>query len=142
MGRENTSIHQLVKQSIAAETPLSSADIRSLRRKNDKAIKLYQLVFWVAIALFNVFLFAPMPIPGALQIALIVLSLACAFIVPIYGLRKHRKISDFLEDTSPGPKKSRASDEGKAYISSVRQEGRSFMKAEVEVLEKSREPAA
>ncbi|HKL48227.1 MAG TPA: hypothetical protein VJ882_01105, partial [Desulfuromonadales bacterium] len=60
----------------------------------------------------------------------------------IYGLRKHRKISSFLEDTSPGPKKSRASDEGKAYISSVRQEGRSFMKAEVEVLEKSREPAS
>ncbi|MFO7982664.1 MAG: hypothetical protein R6V08_04345 [Desulfuromonadales bacterium] len=142
MGKENNSIHQIVKQSVASETPLSAADIRRLRKKNTKAIGLYKLVFWVAIALFNVFLFVPLQIPDALQIALIIVSLGCAFIVPIYGIRKHQKILGFLGDTASGPKKSRASDEGRTYISGVRQEGRSFVKAEVDVLEASREPTS
>lgn len=138
MVQANTPIHQLVYQSISTGTALSAGDIRSLREKNEKAIKLYKLAFWVAIAIFNVLIFVPLPLSTSVLIPLAVVALACAFIVPIYGIRKHQKRLNILEDTSPGPKKSRASEEGRAYIASVRQEGRAFVKAEVEALETSR----
>lgn len=142
MGTDNTAIHQLVNESINSGTALSAGDIRQLKKENEKAVKLYKLVFWIAIAIFNVFLWVPMPIPAVLKMGAAAVSLACAFILPIYGIRKHQKHLSFLEETSPGPKKSRASDAGRAYIESVRREDRPFVKAEVEVLETSRESAS
>ncbi|NIQ95955.1 MAG: hypothetical protein GWO11_04300, partial [Desulfuromonadales bacterium] len=91
MATENTAIHQLVNESINNGTALSAQEIRDLKEKNNKAVKLYKLVFWIAIAIFNVFLWVPMPIAAGLKMGVAGLSLACAFILPIYGIRKHNK---------------------------------------------------
>ena len=135
-------IHVAVNNAISTGTALTAGDIRNLREKSAQSIKAYKACFWVAIIIFNLAIWVPLPISKVLLIVLAVLSLAIALIVPILGIRKHQKILELLEDSSSGPKKSGAGGARRDYIEQVRKEGRNFVKAEMEALEGSRDSAA
>ena len=81
----------------------------------------------------------PVQPPPALMLGIGVISIALIFIFPVRKIRAHYGYLELLESVEPGPKKSRASEAGKNYIEQARKDGRTFTRAEVEVLETSRE---
>ena len=81
----------------------------------------------------------PVKLPPALMLGVGVISIALIFIFPVRTIRSHYGYLELLESVEPGPKKSRASEAGKNYIEQARKDGRTFTRAEVEILETSRE---
>jgi hypothetical protein len=136
-------IHQLVRDSIHNNTTLSVIDLRKLRSLSEQKVKTFKISFWVAIAIINLMIWVPLPfrIPGALLITIGVVCAGYAFSVPIVMIRKHQQSLELLKLVSQGPKRRSASDAGQKYIDRVKQEGRSFIQAEVDLLEGSRYPA-
>ncbi len=137
MNSRQTLIHRTVEQALQDGAPLKPKNIRELREKSEGSIRRAKLSFWLAIAVFNLLIWAPAPesLDRSVIIIVGVICIAFAMIYPILGIRKHQKNLFFLQDCSPGPKKRKASDEGRAYIEEVKEQGRSFIGAEVEILE-------
>ena len=133
--------HQAVLAALARGKSLTRSELTALRDKSELTIKLYKLGFWIGLGIFNVILWIDLPIPIPRNILLIIgfMALLAGFGFPIFGIRKHNRCLELLETAEPGPKKSRASDAGKDYIEQAKQDGRTFTRAEIEILEASRE---
>ena len=54
-------IHQIVKDAIDKGKALEAREIRALRAESKKAVTLFKSTFWVGIAIFNLALWAPLP---------------------------------------------------------------------------------
>lgn len=136
--RQNNIIHQKVRQALSANQALRLEEIIALRKKSREAIRLFKATFWVAIIIFNLVLWVPLPfaLSTAAQVTIGVICLVIAFIPPIFGIRVNQRRLDLLQESSGGPKRSRITTAaGKSYLEQVKEEGRLLIKAEVEVLE-------
>jgi len=140
----NTPVHQTVREAIARGSALNRAEVRALQEKHELAVKLYKLAFWLLDGIFVVLLFVDLPIDldNRLRYGLAIFALVLAIVVPLIGIRRHNRCITLLEGVEPGPKKSRANEAGKGYIEQVRRDGRTFTRAELEVLETSRDADA
>lgn len=129
-------IHQIVKDAIATGTALKAKDVRELRAKSKKAVTLFKSTFWVGIVIFNLALWAPLPIQIDKTILYLVALVALAFglVVPILGLRKHQVNLELLKVCTDMPKKKTASEAGRVYIDQVKRQERPFINAEYELL--------
>ena len=137
MGKKATAIHRSVLQAVDRGTALTGKEIYQFRTRSTEAITSYKIAFWVAIGIFNLIIWVPMPIDRSILIAFGVLTVAFAFIAPIMGIRNHQKRLDLLRDAPSAPKKKGANEAGRRYMEQVRSEGRPFVKAEVEILERT-----
>lgn len=137
MSDKSNPVHQIVKDAIGRGTALEAKDIRALRAKSKKASTLFKSVFWVGIAIFNLALWAPLPIEINQSLLYVVAfaSLIIALVAPILGLRKHQVNLELLKVTKEIPKKKTASAAGKVYIDQVKKQNRPFVNAEFELLE-------
>ncbi len=131
------SIHRTVQDALSQGRALSRKEILGLREKNRRAITAYKATFWAAIIVFNVLVWVPLPFELNLiaRLAIGATCLVVAFIPPIFGIKQHQRRLERLRDSPRGPKKGKAGAEGKTYIENVRKENRTFIIAEVEVLE-------
>jgi hypothetical protein len=143
MGKKINPIHQLVIDAINNSTTLTVADLRQLRNLSEQKVKTFKISFWVAIAIINLMIWAPLPfrLPGMVMVAIGVLCAGFAFSMPIVVIRKHQQCLELLKLAPQGPKRRSASDAGQTYIDRVKSEGRSFIQAEFDILEGSRYPA-
>lgn len=152
MSNINTPIHQVVRDAIERGSALSRAEVRALTEKSELSIKLYKVSIFVLLGIFVASLWLsfglidpvmevnlPFQVPPTVLLAIGVICLVLIFIVPVRKIRSHYGYIELLEGVEPGPKKSRASEAGKNYIEQARKDGRTFTRAEVEVLEASRE---
>jgi len=130
-------IHQMVKAAIDNGKALEAREIRALRAQSKKAVTLLKSTFWVGIAIFNLALWAPLPvqIDKTLLYVIAFVALVIALVVPILGLRKHQANLELLKVTKETPKKKTASEAGRAYIDQVKKQERPFVNAEFEVLD-------
>lgn len=133
-------VHQIVKDAIDKGTALKAKDIRVLRTQSKKAATILKSVFWVGIVIFNLTLWAPLPIAISKNVLYLIsfVALLIALIVPFLGLRKHHVSLDLLKVTKETPKKKTASGAGRIYIDQVKQQERPFVNAEFELLEGSK----
>ena len=140
MGDKINPIHLIVKEAVDKGRALEAKDIRALRSTSQKASTMFKTVFWAGIVIFNLALWAPLPI----QINRIVLyviafaALVVALVVPILGLRKHQVNLELLKISKEFLKKKTASEAGRVYIDQVKKQGRPFINAEFEVLQGSK----
>ena len=134
---KNNPVHAMVEETLRRGEPMSFAQIKELRDRSRGAIRQSKIVFWVLIALVNLLFWVPRPagvdvlwlvIPG-------VLLLLVAVFYPILNIRNQQRLMFYLEACAAGPKKRRASEEGRAYMEKVKSMGRTFINAELEVLE-------
>ena len=127
---------QLTKEAIEAGKPLEVRKIRELRATSQRAVTICKAVFWIGIVVFNLALWAPLPVAVAEPVLYVVagLALAIAIIVPILGLRKHQMILELLKVNKEPLKKKSASEAGRVYIDKVKNLDRSFVNAEYELL--------
>jgi len=127
---------QLTKEAIEAGKPLEVRKIRELRATSQRAVTICKAVFWIGIVVFNLALWAPLPVAVAEPVLYVVagLALAIAIIVPILGLRKHQMILELLKVNKEPLKKKTASEAGRVYIDKVKNLDRSFVNAEYELL--------
>lgn len=125
-----------VREAVGRGEALPASEIIALRVKHSRAIVLYKGAFWVGIAIFNVALWAPLPfeIARPILVAVAILSLLIAVVVPIFGLKKHQVCLEKLKLTEEKPKRKNLSEAGRAYADQVRQQDRPFTVAEYEVL--------
>ena len=130
-------IHQIVKEAIDKGTALKVKEIRVLRAQSTKAVILFKSMFWVGIAIFNLALWAPLPleINKTLLYVVAFIVLVIAVVVPILGLRTHHVNLELLKVTRETPKKKTASESGRVYIDQVKKQDRPFVNAEFELLE-------
>ena len=140
MSNKINPIQQLVKEAIENETALKAKDIRALRAESKKAATILKSVFWVGIIVFNLSLWAPLPIPLSKNILYLIsfIALLAALIAPFMGLRKHHVSLDLLKVTKEVPKKKTASAAGRVYIDQVKKQERLFINAEFELLDMSK----
>ena len=127
---------QLAKQAIEAGRPLEVREIRKLRANSQRAVTIFKAVFWIGIVVFNLALWAPLPVAVAKPVLYLVaaLALAIAIIVPILGLRKHQMILELLKVNKEPLKKKTASEAGRVYIDKVKNQDRPFVNVEYELL--------
>jgi len=144
MKKLNTPVHQAVRDAIARGSALNRAEVRALQEKHELAVKLYKLAFWLLDGIFVVLLLVDLPITidMRLRYSLAFVALVLAILVPLIGIRRHNRCLIVLEGVEPGPKKRRADEAGKGYIEQVRKDGRTFTRAELEILEASRSEEA
>jgi len=137
MAHKTNPIHQLVLAALERGEPLTLTEIKELRKKSRTTVVACKACFWIAIGVINLLIFAPSPgqINATLLYSLIAICLVLAFPVPILGIRTHNLRLDLLKISTDLPKKKLASEAGKLYIEKVREYDRSFITAEVEVLE-------
>ena len=136
-------VHQIVKDAIDNGRALEAKDILTLRAQSKKATTLFKTIFWVGIVIFNLALWAPLPIHinrnVLYGVAFVVMVIA--MVVPIFGLRKHQVNLELLKVSKEIPKKKTASEAGRVYIDQVKKQNRPFVNAEVEALQGSKWPA-
>ena len=127
---------QLAKQAIEAGRPLEVRKIRELRAISQRAVTICKAVFWIGIVVFNLALWAPLPVAVAKPVLYLVagLALVIAIIVPILGLRKHQMILELLKVNKEPLKKKTASEAGRIYIDKVKNLDRPFINVEYELL--------
>ena len=140
MNRKINPVQQLVKEAIENGTALKAKDIRALRAESKKVATILKSVFWVGIIVFNLSLWAPLPIPFSKNILYLIsfIALLAAMIAPFMGLRKHHISLDLLKVTKEVPKKKTASVAGRVYIDLVKRQERPFINAEFELLDMSK----
>lgn len=133
-------IHQIVKEAIDKETALKAKEIRALRAQSKKAVILFKGIFWIGVAIFNLALWAPLPleINKTLLYVVAFIILVIAVVVPILRLRTHQVNLELLKVTGETPKKKTASESGRVYIDQVKKQDRPFVNAEFELLEGSK----
>jgi hypothetical protein len=140
MTEQSNPIKQIIAQAINQGMALEAKDVRALRARSKKAILLFKSVFWAGIVIFNLVLWAPLPIEinRSLLYLIALVSMVVAIVVPIIGLKKHQMNLELLRVASQQPKKKTANDKGRTYIDQVRQQDRPFVNAEYELLEGSK----
>lgn len=136
-------VHQIVKDAIDKGRALETKDILTLRGQSKKASTLFKTIFWVGIVIFNLALWAPLPIQinQSVLYGVAFVALVIAMVVPILGLRKHQANLELLKVSKEIPKKKTASEAGRVYIDQVKKQSRPFVNAEVEALQGSKWPA-
>jgi len=152
MNKLNTPVHEAVREALARGEALSRAEVRALREKSELAIRLFKISIFVLLGIFVSSLWLglgllepvtkvelPFTIPPGVLLGIGLASLALIFIVPVRRIRAHYQYLELLEGSEPGPKKSHASEAGKNYIEQARKDGRTFTRAEIDVLEVSRD---
>ncbi len=137
MSEKINPVQQIVKEAIDNGKALQAKDIRALRAQSKKAATLLKSTFWIGIAIFNLALWAPLPIQISKTVLYVVafVVLVIALVVPILGLRKHQVSLELLKVTKEVPKKKTASEAGRVYIDQVKKQERPFVNAEFELLE-------
>lgn len=137
MSEKVNPVQQIVKDAIDKGTALEAKDIRALRAQSKKAVALFKGTFWIGIAVFNLALWAPLPIQISKTVLYVFafVVLAIALVVPILGLRKHQVSLELLKVTKEVPKKKTASEAGRVYVDQVKKQERPFVNAEFELLE-------
>ena len=140
MNEKTNPVHQIVKDAIDNGRALKAKDILTLRAQSKKASTLFKTVFWVGIVIFNLALWAPLPIQinQSILYGVAFVALVIAMVVPILGLRKHQVNLELLKVSKEMPKKKTASEAGRVYIDQVKKQNRSFVNAEVEALQGSK----
>ena len=140
MSDKTNPIQQIVKEAIDRGTALEAKDVRALRAQSKKAVTLFKSTFWVGIVIFNLALWAPLPLQVNKTVLYVVafVALVIALVVPILGLRKHQVNLELLKVTKELPKKKTASEAGRAYIDQVKKQDRPFVNAEFELLQGSK----
>ncbi len=137
MSEKVNPVQQIVKEALDKGKALQAKEIRALRAQSKKAVTLFKSTFWIGIVIFNLALWAPLPIQiskTALYVVAFVV-LIIALVVPIIGLRKHHVSLELLKVTKEVPKKKTASEVGRIYIDQVKKQERPFVNAEFELLE-------
>jgi hypothetical protein len=126
-----------VREALQAQVPLPLEEIIALRKKSRQAIRLFKATFWVAIIIFNLVLWVPLPfaLSTAALVTICAICLLVAFVPPILGIREHQRRLDLLQESSAGPKRGLVGSAGRSYLDQVKEEGRLLIKAEVEILE-------
>ena len=137
MSNKINPIHQIVQEAIDKGKALGVSEIRALRAQSKKAVTLFKSTFWVGIVIFNLSLWAPLPIQinKTLLYVISFVALVVALVVPILGLRKHQVNLELLKVTKETPKRKTASEAGRVYIDRVKKQERPFVNAEFELLE-------
>ena len=137
MSNKINPIHQIVQEAIDQGKALEAREIRALRAQSKKAVTLFKSTFWVGIAIFNLALWAPLPIQINKMLLYVIafVALVIALVVPILGLRKHQVNLELLKVSKETPKKKTASEAGRTYIDEVKKQDRPFVNAEFECLE-------
>jgi len=127
-----------IEKAIDQGEPPTVETLRRLRNQADKGANLGKVCLWGGIVGLNLLIWVPLPmaIPKILFFALCGICLAIAILVPIVVMKKYRLAQEWLKAASDRPKKRQTSEKGKVYIDAVKKEGRDFVKAEVELLEK------
>ena len=140
MEQKHDPIQRLVSEAIQNGTTLTVTDLRRLRNLSEQKVKTFKISFWVAIAILNLLIWVPFPfkIPLIVLILTGILCVGFAFSAPIVVIRKHQRCLESLKLAPQGPKRRSANNAGQAYIDRVRTEGRSFIQAEVDILEGSK----
>jgi len=133
-------ILEMTREAIEAGKPLEVKTIRQLRAENQQASTIYKSVFWAGIVIFNLLLWAPLPIVVAktvlYTIAFIVLVIA--LIVPILGLRKHQMNLELLKVNKQPLKRKTVNETGRVYMEKIKWQDRPFINAEFELLDGSK----
>ena len=137
MSEKINPVQQIVKEAIDNGKALQAKDIRELRVQSKKAATLLKSTFWIGIAIFNLALWAPLPIQISKTVLYVVafVVLVISLVVPILGLRKHQVSLELLKVTKEVPKKKTASEAGRVYVDQVKKQERPFVNAEFEILE-------
>ncbi len=140
----NNAIHQRVREALKVHSPLPLEEIIALRKKSRQSVRLFKATFWVAIIIFNLVLWVPLPFALSTEVlvAICALCLFVAFVPPILGIREHQRRLDLLQESSAGPKKALLGSAGRNYLEKVKEEGRLLTRAEVEILEERQSPDA
>ena len=140
MSKRSNPITAIVGEAIQAGKPLEVAKIKQLRAESKRAVTIFKSIFWVGIVLFNLLLWAPLPIVVAktvlYTIAFIVLAIALA--VPIIGLRKHQMNLELLKVNKDTLKKKTVNGTGRVYLDKVKIQDRPLINAEFELLNGSK----
>jgi len=152
MNKYATPVHAAVADALERGSALTRAEVRALKEKSELSIRLFKVSIFVLLAIFVLSIWLglglfdpvtkvelPFTIPPGILLGIALISLMIIFIVPVRKIRQHYRYLELLEPSEPGPKKSRASEEGKVYIEQARKDGRTFTVAEAEVLEASRD---
>lgn len=139
MSNKINPVQQIVQEAIDKGIALGTKDIRALRTQSKKASTIFKSVFWVGIVIFNLALWAPLPMINKNVLYVVAfLALVIALVVPIFGLRKHQVSLELLKVTKETPKKKTASEAGRVYVDQVKKQGRPFVNAEYAALEGSK----
>jgi hypothetical protein len=143
MSGKPTPIHQLVQSAIEKGHALEAKDIRVLRAQHKKSITLIKSIFWVGIAVFNMFLFVPLPFEINRKFAIVAafLALLIAIVVPLLWLKKHQVSLELLQVSNQPLSKKNVNDVGRVYIDQVKRQDRPFVNVEFELLEGSKHSA-
>lgn len=136
MANRTSPIHQAVANAVARDTALTLRDIRLLREKSERLLLFFKGNIWAAIAVLNLVVWVDLPLSTAQAFLVGVLAVVYAFTFPIIMIRRHQRYLPLLEKVSTGPKKRRLDAAGQRYVEAVKEQGRSFIVAEVEMLEK------
>jgi len=101
---------------------------------------LINFVFWVGIAIFNLALWAPLPIELNRSFLYLVafLALIVALVVPIIGIKKHQVIRELLKVNKEIPKKKTINEKARVYIDQVKNLDRPLLNVEIELLKDSK----
>lgn len=135
MSHQSSPVHRAVETALANDTALTLRDIRVLREKHERILLFFKGNIWAAVAVLNLVVWVDLPLSTATAFAIGGLAVVYAFSLPIVMIRRHQRYLPFFEKVSPGPKKRRVDEAGLRYLERVKEQGRSFIVAEVEVLE-------
>jgi hypothetical protein len=140
MSDRRSQLHVEVQNAIDQGAALETKDILALRTGSKKAILLCKSIFWIGIALFNLFLWVPLPIviSRAILLTAAFICLLAAIVVPLVGLKKHQLRLELLKVNKDPLKKKILSEAGRAYLDQVRRQDRPLVNIEYELLEGSR----
>lgn len=140
MSKQTSPIHQRLAEAIDQTSPPTVADLKQLRRHSEQQVKTFKISIWVAIAIINLLIWAPLPfsLPAGVLIALGAGCIGYVFSVPIFMIRRHLRCLEALKLAARGPKRRLAGPSGQQYIDQVKDQGRSFVQAELELLEETR----
>ena len=140
MSERSNPVMVIVDEAIQAGKPLEVAKIKQLRADSKQAVTIFKTVFWVGIVIFNLLLWAPLPIAVAKTVlyAVAFIVLAIALVVPIIGLRKHQMNLELLKVNKETLKRKTVNETGRVYMDKVKSRDRPFINAEFELLNGSK----
>jgi len=140
MSGRSKPITVIVGEAIQAGMPLEVAKIKQLRAESKQAVTIFKSIFWVGIVIFNLLLWAPLPIVVAKTVlyAIAFIVLAIALVVPIIGLRKHQMNLELLKVNKDTLKRKTVNETGRVYMDKVKSRDRPLINAEFELLNGSK----
>lgn len=131
-------IEQMIHKAITDGSALTIQQIRAQRELSRRAVRQGKAIFWVAIALLNLMVWVQLPIPGLVRVLIGLFALLTALVAPIVWSKKHQLNLLLLEKSDETPKRRKADEKVKTYIDQVREQGRPYIRAELEALERDK----